>query len=88
MKMKEFFDIQMGLNVCEAAKEKFMKAVLPKLCVEHDICPLCGGELEVYDDVNAAFMYSSKQCKDCEGKFSGDKSYGRPNVKSKTFLQE
>jgi hypothetical protein len=88
MKVKEYFDIQMGLKVCEAAKEKLFERLLPKLCVENDVCPLCGGELGIADDTNAAYICSTKECKSCEAKFRGDKSYGRPYVKSTTFLQK
>jgi len=87
-KLRRFFDVHMGMGVCTKAKKRLSKEVLPKLCVEHDICPLCGGDLEIVDDVDAAFICSGKECKDCEGKFRGTKSYGRPNVKSATFLQK
>jgi len=88
MKLKEFFDVHMGTDICPPAKEKLFKRLLPKLCIENDICPLCAGDLKVVDDWNSAFVCSVKQCKECEGKFKGERSYGRPNVESKTFIQK
>jgi len=85
--LKQFFNVQMGLDVCPPAKEKLFKKMLPELCIEYDICPLCGGDLTVTDDADSgSFINSVKKCKECSGRFKGEKSYGRPHIQSKTFI--
>jgi len=86
--LKKFFDVHMSADVCPSAKEKLFKKILPELCIENDICPFCSEDLKVADDCNAAYMYSVKECEGCKGRFKGKKSYGRPNVESKTFIQK
>ena len=85
--IKKFFDVQMGKGVCPPAREKLFKKLLPKLCVENDICPLCGEDLEVFDDHSFTFVNSAKRCVGCNGTFKGVKSYGRVNVESKAVIQ-
>lgn len=81
--VKGFFDIHMGLDVCPPAKEKLFKKILPKLCVENDICPMCSAGLEILDfDARAIYVCSIKKCPACKAVFKGDKSYGRKNLKS------
>jgi len=75
--MKKFFDIQMGLDVCPPAKEKLFKKILPELCIDYDICPLCSGELRISNIQSQTFTNSNKRCKSCKAFFKGDKSYGR-----------
>ncbi len=83
----KFFDVQMGLDVCPPAKEKLFKRILPKLCVDNNICPLCSGELRISNIQGQTFTNSYKRCKSCKALFKGDKSYGRPNNKSTPIVQ-
>lgn len=84
--VKKYFDVQMGLDICAPAREKLFKKLLPNMCVEHDICPLCSADLEIDDFISAAFVNAGKKCVECDAVFKGDKSYGRSDIKSKAFI--
>jgi len=86
--MKKFFEVQMGLDVCPPAREKLLKKIMPRLCIENDICPVCSGDLEIFDDINAAYVNSTKKCKTCKMLFKGEKSYGRPHIEPTPFIRQ
>ena len=86
--IKKFFDVQLGNDVCPPAKEKLLKKILPELCVENDICPLCSGDLVISDSGCVAFVNANKKCPACKAVFKGEKSYGRSaDLKSTPFIQ-
>ena len=86
--IKKFFDVQLWDDVCTPAKEKLLKKILPKFCVENDICPLCSGDLVISDNECIAIINANKECLSCKAVFKGEKSYGRPtNLKSAPFVQ-
>ena len=73
--MVEFFKIQMKSTISPAAKKRLELEIMPKLCVDYDVCPACGGDLELANDMNSAYLWSLKICVEC------GKKYGNSAVK-------
>jgi len=77
--MVEFFKTQMKSTVHPKAKERLELEVMPKLCVDNDICPACGGDLELGNDINRAYLWAVKICVKCE------KEYENTSVKRRRY---
>ena len=68
----EFFKTQMKSTIAPAAKKRLELEIMPKLCVNYDVCPACGGDLELANDVRSAYRWSLKICVKCGNKYENN----------------
>ena len=90
--ISKYFKTQMSAYVSPVARDKLFARVVPQMCVDNDICPACGSDLDVYDDLKGIFMHAHAKdriCKQCGILYKGgDVAIQRRNTKSKAFIQQ
>ena len=89
--MVEFFKTQMKSTISPVARRRLELEIVPKICVEHDVCPVCGGDLEPANDTRSAYRWSLKICVKCGKKYENNavkrRNHGRQRYnESKTIF--
>lgn len=70
--MMKYFKDQMRQTVHPGAVKKLWAKAIPQMCVDHDICPACAGDLKMYEDFRSPFMHAQdKKCAQCEAFYKG-----------------
>ncbi len=89
--MVEFFKTQIKSVISPAAKKRWELEIIPKLCISYNVCPACGGDLELANDVNSAYLWSLKICAKCGKRYKNNavkrRKYGQQQYnESKTIF--